>query len=83
MRCVPEHILEVLLAFDGRRHRCAGGYYAKFEIKRVVPTRQRPHGLRYSLTLHDPAGTRLVGFGNAHGVPATGSRFSERPAADH
>jgi hypothetical protein len=26
----------------------------------------------------------LVGFDNAHGVPAAGSRFSERPvAADH
>jgi len=28
----------------------------KFEIRRVEPTTERPHGLRYSLTLHDPKG---------------------------
>ena len=27
---------------------------------------ERPHGLSYSLTLHAPDGTRLVGFDNAH-----------------
>jgi hypothetical protein len=56
----------------------------KFEIKRVEPTQERPHGLRYSFTLHDPDGTRLVGFDNAHTVAPAESRFRERPAAaDH
>ena len=84
MRSGDEHTLEFLLAFDGRRHWYKGGYCAKFEIKRARPTRQRPHGLRYSFTLHDPDGTRLVGFDNAHAVAAAGSRFKKRPAAvDH
>ena len=37
-----------------------------------------------SFTLHAPDGARLVGFDNAHGVPARGSRFGRPPAAsDH
>ncbi len=79
-----EHTLEFLLAFDGRVHWYAEGYFVKFEVKRVRPTVQRPHGVRYSLTLHGPDGKRLIGFDNAHGVPAAGSRFNRRPvAADH
>ncbi len=79
-----EHTLEFLLAFDGRTHWLEQGYRLKFEIKRVEATEQRPHGLRYSLTLHGPDGDRLLGFDNAHVVTAVGSRFNERPvAADH
>lgn len=66
----PEHGLEFLLAFDGRIHHVEGGYWLKFEIKRVEATKERPHGLSYSFTLHAPDGERLVGFDNAHGVPA-------------
>jgi hypothetical protein len=54
----------------------------KFEVKRTVPTPERPHGLRYSFTLHDPNGNRLIGFDNAHGVPAQGSRF-RKPSVEH
>ena len=48
----------------------------KFEIRRVRPNAERPHGLRYAFTLHAPDGKRLIGFDNAHGVPATGSLFN-------
>jgi hypothetical protein len=76
--------LGFLLAFDGRIHYLEEGYWIKFEINRVEPAKARPHGLSYSLTLHAPDGTRLVGFDNAHGVPAPGSRFKKRPpASDH
>ncbi len=80
----PEHPLEFLLAFDGYRHHYPEGYYTKFEIARTEPTPERPHGLRYSFTLHGPDGARLVGFDNAHTVAPVGSRFKKRPAAaDH
>jgi len=80
----PDHTLEFLLAFDGRIHHLEEGYWIKFEIKTAEPTKERPHGLSYSFTLHAPDGTRLVGFDNAHGVPAPGSRFRKRPpASDH
>jgi hypothetical protein len=43
---------------------------------RVCPvTSERPHGIRYSLTLHAPDNTRLIGFDNAHSVKPVGSRF--------
>lgn len=84
MREPQEHTLEFLLAFDGRLHHYPNGYFVKFEIKRVPATEERPHGLRYSFTLHDPDGQRLIGFDNAHTVAAVGSRFKDRPvAADH
>ena len=47
-------------------------------------TPERPHGLRYSLTLHDTNGTRLVGFDNAHIVPTHRGRYAAAPeTADH
>ena len=79
-----EYGLEFLLAFDGRVHHLEEGYWLKFEIKRVEATKERPHGLSYSFTLHAPDGARLVGFDNAHGVAARGSRFKAAPrASDH
>jgi hypothetical protein len=84
MEEAAEHTLEFLLAFDGRVHWYAEGYFVKFEIRRVSRTAERPHGLRYAFTLHAPNGMRLIGFDNAHGVPAAGSRFNRRQvAADH
>jgi hypothetical protein len=80
----PEYGLEFLLAFDGRIHHLEQGYWIKFEIERLEVTKERPHGLSYSFTLHAPDGTRLIGFDNAHGVSAKGSRFKPKPpASDH
>jgi hypothetical protein len=79
-----EHTLEFLLAFHGRTHHLDRGYRLEFEIERIAATPQRPHGLRYAFTLHAPGGKRLIGFDNAHGVPARGSRFKKRATAhDH
>lgn len=84
MNMSADHGLEFLLAFDGRVHHLEQGYRIKFEIGRVEPVKGQPHGLSYSLTLHAPDGTRLVGFDNAHAVPHRGSRFKRRPdATDH
>ena len=44
------------------------GHWVKFVVARTEVTPERPHGLRYSLTLHAPDGGRLVGFDNAHPV---------------
>jgi len=79
-----EYALEFLLAFDGSIHYLAGDYSIRFEVVRVPATEDRPHGLSYSLTLHGPDGTRLVGFDNAHPAPVRGARFRRRsPASDH
>ena len=79
-----EHTLEFLLAFDGRIHHLEQGYWLKFEIQKTIPTAGRPHGLRYSFTLHDPDGERLLGFDNAHSVQPSGAKFGKTVAAyDH
>ena len=84
MKESPDHTLEYLLAFDGAVHHYADGYYLKFEIRRVQASGERPHGLRYSFTLHGPDGERLVGFDNAHGVAPLGSKYKKRAqAVDH
>lgn len=84
MTSALDHTLEFLLAFHGRVHYLEHGYWIKFEIERVKATKRRPYGLSYSFTLHAPDGERLVGFDNAHGAPAGGSRFKRRPgASDH
>jgi hypothetical protein len=79
-----EHTLAFLLAFDGRVHHYADGYFVKFEIRQVEATKERPHGLRYSFTLHGPKGQRLLGFDNAHAVAPLGSKYKSKPVVtDH
>lgn len=78
-----EHTLEFLLACDGRVHWYADGYRVCFEIRRIEPTSDRPHGLRYSFTLHGPSGRRLVGFDNAHAISTRGGRRRKAKTADH
>lgn len=51
-------------------------------MKRCEVTAERPHGLRYSLTLHDARGARLVGFDNVHPV-ATGTGPGAKQAVAH
>ena len=70
----PDSSLDALLCLDGEIFFIdpSGSHWVKFEIKRTEVSEARPHGLRYSLTLHDKDGERLVGFDNAHPV-ATGS----------
>jgi hypothetical protein len=60
--------LDNLLLLDGERFVVEGGFWVKFEVKQVTATAERPHGLDYSLTLHDAAGERLLGFDNAHAI---------------
>jgi hypothetical protein len=43
-----DHTLEFLLGFDGRIHHLEQGYWIKFEIRKVEPTKAKPHGLSYS-----------------------------------
>ena len=50
----------------------------------MPPTRERPHGIDYSLTLHGPDGQRLTGYDNAHVVrPTTGPSGRSRSRQAH
>lgn len=60
----------------------AGEYTVKFIVRRVPPSPERPHGLSYSLTLHNATGARIVGFDNAHLTPSRTGR-TKPVAHDH
>ena len=63
-----DYELEALLDLDGYEFQFVQGYWVKIEAKNVKITRSRPHGVKYSLTLHDPQGQRIYGLDNAHGI---------------
>lgn len=82
---INPHELQTLLDLDGTViELMEGRYFAKFEVRRVGASSEVPHGIKYSLTLHDRSGKRLLGFDNAHPVEIRRGRFVDRPtAADH
>lgn len=45
-------------------------YRVEIMARQTDVTPERPHGLSYSLTLHNSAGERILGFDNAHPVAA-------------
>ena len=78
--------LDALLDLDGQILVIddKGGYWVKFEVKTVVATKERPHGLDYSMTLHGNYNERLVGFDNAHPVrKSAGPGGRGKTAYDH
>ena len=78
--------LDTLLDLDGQIMVVdpEGRHWVRFKVKRVDPTPDRPHGLDYSLTLHDENNARLVGFDNAHGVkPRNGPSGQRQKTRDH
>jgi len=76
--------LETLLDLDGEIFPMDNGYWTKFEARRVTPTEQIPHGIRYSLTLHDRNNNRILGFDNAHGYQPKRKKYSARKVTwDH
>jgi len=59
------------------------GYWVKIDAWQVVPTESIPHGIRYSLTLHNPAGERILGYDNAHAFRSTRSYSGRKFPYDH
>ena len=81
---LPEQTILKLAGYDGLIYTLASGYWLKFEVRAIGVSVAVPHGVRYSFTMHNPAGDRVLGFDNAHGVPHMGSRFIAPPVeADH
>jgi len=62
--------LENLLELDGIKYVIDEhlGLWVKFDVKKVEKNKDRPHGVKYSLTLHDRHNERLLGFDNAHAI---------------
>ena len=67
---MKDSTLENLLELNGERFVVDEvlGYWVKFAAKRMLATPERPHGIKYSLTLHDRHNQRILGFDNAHSI---------------
>jgi hypothetical protein len=81
-----DHSLDILLELDGQVFVVdpGGKYWVRFRVTKVAMTPEKPHGLDYSLTLHDENSERLVGFDNAHPVkPTKGPAGKKRKSQDH
>lgn len=78
--------LENLLDLDGVRYVVHEqfGLWVKFEVHEVALSLTRPHGVKYSLTLHDRYNKRIMGFDNAHAVGYGGKKgVSPKKIYDH
>ncbi len=81
-----DHTLEALLDLSGETHFVDDkqSYWVKYEVTRIEPTDEKPHGIDYSLTLHDPTGKRILGYDNAHPTKATdGPGGKKTKSQDH
>jgi len=59
------------------------GYWIKIEAWEVAVSQSSPHGIRYSLTLHDPNGVRILGYDNAHAVKIHSGYSGRKLPYDH
>lgn len=75
---MTDHGIRTLLDLHGQIIAQENGCWLKFEARQVPASPGLPHGISYSLTLHAPDGSRLMGYDNAHPVKAGKSRFSGR-----
>ena len=81
----PDIGLDTLLDLDGSILEQEGGYWIKIEARRIPTSDLAQHVIRYSLTLHDKYGTRVLGYDNAHAVkPPKKFKFAgQRLPYDH
>lgn len=71
--------IDTLLDLEGQILDQGNGYWIKIEAKRVAVKEGIPHGIHYSLTLHNPSGQRILGYDNAHPVkPGNKYKYSGR-----
>ena len=70
--------LDTLLELHGEILVQEGGYWIKIEAWTVEPTEGVPHGIRYSLTLHDSSGKRILGYDNSHAIEPPKKGFAGR-----
>ena len=77
--------LDTLLDLDGVIIEQKYGYWVKFNVSLTDVSPERPHGIRYSLTLHDQYGQRVMGYDNAHAVrsPRRNKYAGQKNKFDH
>lgn len=71
LRVKRDTSLDVLLELNDTEYTEENGYWYRIEARLVEPAPERPHGIRYNLTLHDNYNRRIFGFDNSHAVKKT------------
>ena len=75
--------LENLLNLNGEIFPMDNGYWVKFEAKAVKKSKIIPHGVKYSLTLHDKNNQRVIGYDNAHSFKSKKRYGAKKETYDH
>jgi hypothetical protein len=75
--------LENLLMLDGEVFPLDNGCWVKFEAKRVELSSAIPHGVKYSLALHDKRNHRVIGYDNAHSFKPTQKYGAKKESYDY
>ena len=76
--------LEALIDLNGEVIVLESGLWAKFVVHLIPADDRRSRGISYSLTLHDPSGSRVFGIDNAHSVRvARGPSGKRTTVVDH
>jgi len=70
--------LIALLELNGEIFPMDNGFWTKIEARIVVQNERIPHGVRYSLTLHDKTNLRVLGYDNVHRFKAKRKGFGAR-----
>lgn len=70
--------LDTLLSMDGYKYVYPNLYWWKIKAYKLEPSKERPHGIRYTLTFHDNKGTRIFGMDNKHIPPNRRKGFHGR-----
>ena len=68
--------LDLLLEAQTDQFWVSNDYWIKVEVQQVVPSEQRPHGIRYTMTLHDKYNQRVMGYDNAHAVQPKRKKYA-------
>lgn len=72
-----------LFNLDGEVFPMDSGYWIKFEAKRVEVSKSVPHGVKYSLTLHNKQNLRVLGYDNAHSFRPKQKYGAKKETYDH
>ena len=75
--------LENLLSLHGEVFPMENGYWVKFEAIKVEVSTAMPHGIKYSLTLHNKRNHRVIGYDNAHSFKSTKKYGAKKETYDH
>lgn len=81
---IEDYGLSTLLSMHEYQFTFDNGYWWKIEAYAVPVSATKPHGVKYSLTLHDHYNKRIFGMDNAHAIKPPKKGFSTNLVAhDH